>query len=162
MKNTIICVDTSSINRAITATNKGYRLDYRAYYSLAKGDDILLRALAYGYESGPDVKKFMDCLTRYGYQTYFRPTLMSNREAGKVIYPPNHVRVACDVLQLVGNADKVIFGIADIQYIDLCKHLLNIGKEVEIFCSNVPGPLRSVCSNYREFDVSLLNATEGV
>ena len=158
MKDLLVVVDVYSINKAIQRDKSDTRLDYRAYLNHAKQDDILLRALAYGYNTRKEIVTFKDCLQRYGYQVYLRDIFQSQKNPHKIIYIPNHVRVALDVMEIIhqGKVNKVVLGANDPNYIDLVQHLKSKGIEVEIFCNNVPNALRNAASTCRDFTDELL------
>lgn len=135
----------------------GRKLDYDAYLTAATGDNIVLRAFAYGTQQSTEAVPFIDCLRRIGFEVKYR-TL-------KEVYTQNRkelrridwgIGIAVDVVRNINRVNKVVLGTNDLAMIPLIEWLREQGCEVQVFACGIAKELRAAASAYTEIEECLL------
>lgn len=161
MKSVLLLVDTRNILHSLYGSFNEGKIDYTRYISEALGEDIMLRAIAYG-SSSTDSKKFRDMLKAQGFDVKFKDpiTKPDPQDPTKVekIFIGHDVDLAVDALTLCdgGKVDRVVIGSNSAQFVSLILELKRKSIRVEVFACRVPRVIRDVADGVREIDQSLL------
>lgn len=161
MKAVLLLVDTRNILHSLYSTFNEGKIDYTRYIAEAVGEDVMLRAIAYG-SSAADSKKFRDMLKAQGFDVKFKEPITKPDQSDNTkierIFIGHDVDLAVDALTLCdnGKVDRVVIGSNSAQFVSLILELKRKSIRVEVFACRVPRVIKDVADSVREIDESLL------
>lgn len=161
MKAVLLLVDTRNILHSLYGTFNEGKIDYTRYISEAVGEDVMLRAIAYG-AAAEDNKRFRDMLKAQGFDIKFKDPIVKpspgDHSKTETVYIGNDVDLAVDALTLCdnGKVDRVVIGSNSAQFVSLILELKRKSIRVEVFACRVPRVIKDVADSVREIDESLL------
>jgi uncharacterized LabA/DUF88 family protein len=127
MKQVGIFIDVTNLYYHTHRLFPDRRIDYRKYFERAQGEDIVLRAYAYGSQRKDEAIKFITLLKHLGYETRYGQA----RIRGTKIIPANwNVQIAIDLFRIAGKLDRVVIGSSNPELIPLVRWAKEQGLRV--------------------------------
>ncbi len=147
-------VDVNNLFYCLGKKFEGRRLDYSKYYELAKGENMMYRAIAYGTQYSDDSIKFITCLRHLQFETKFRqPIQVKDKHPRKV--SPN-VAIAMDIVRLQNKLDVVVLGSSEPELVPLVNWIRDSGRKCHILSAGISKELKSVADSWSEITEDLL------
>jgi uncharacterized LabA/DUF88 family protein len=126
----LFLVDLSNLYYSVKAAFQS-KVDFQKLYDLAKGDNVIYRAICYGSELNDESRHFKTYLSSCGYEyKYKEPSIFpipnSDRQNRKADWD---VGIAMDAVALCHEVDIVVFATADGDMAPCLDFLKSKGKE---------------------------------
>jgi len=154
-------VDTGDLYHKVQRKfGRGVKVCYKSYYNLAKGDNEIVHAIAYGMQN--ENHSFINCLRTIGFLTRFKPPRVFNVGVRKIKKCDWNIAITLDIVSLIDDLDVVILGSSNNLFFPLVKWIRNQGVEARILASCIPRNLNEEADYVTEIDENLLEELEEV
>jgi len=133
----------------------GKKLDYKKFLTVAKGDDELVCAMAYGAHEEGQADSFIAFLSSTGFITKFKaPRIIANN----IKKADWDVGIVIDVIRFLNKLDIVVLGSGDGDFEPLVKYCQGKGARVHVWGVFIAKELRQCADMYHEIGEPLLHA----
>ncbi len=156
MKKVGVFVD---VTQQFAAVQKKFtrKINYEKYLMLAKGDDCLLVARAYGVQLYTEADGFINRLKTFGYfPRYWQVATTREQKVDLTTAMDFILEISMDIIRYHEKLDCVILGSNDLRLIPLIKLLQERGIQVVILACEIPKKLAAEASRSIEISEEIL------
>lgn len=143
--------------------NKRYpsrKLDYEKYIEAVRGDNILMRAFAYGTEINDNNKNFKNRLKMIGFETKYKKNIPGSK--GEQRINDWNVGISMEIVRLIERVDCIIIGSADPRLTPLAEWIRERGVRCVIFACGISKELKIASNDYIEIKDDLLEIKKDI
>lgn len=150
MKTLSLFVDTHNLYLSVRQQFKRRKLDYSKYVGTFS-DDVIYKALAYGFFVEKEAKKFISCLHLMGFEPKYK-----KRIPDQLFENDWDLEIMLDIIKLIDKSDVIVIGSSHKKFVPVVQWIKEQDTECVIFSSNIPTELKEAASSYVEITEDML------
>jgi uncharacterized LabA/DUF88 family protein len=150
-------VDVSNLYHWINKKFNGRKLSYLKLLEHARGDDIIFRAFAYGFQLENESARFITCIGHFGYEPkYKKPKTYEVQGIVRQKKSSWDVGITCDVARLVHKLDVVVIASSSGDLTPLVEYIKERGVKCIVYGCGISKELKAAADAYVEITEDLL------
>jgi uncharacterized LabA/DUF88 family protein len=146
--------DVDNLYYCVDKRFPGQKLNYEKYYDMVRGENVLLRAFAYGTEINDNNVGFKTCLKHIGFEPRYKKSKPSNKGESRI--NDWNVGIAMEVVRLIDRIDCVTIGSADPRLAPVVEWVIEKGVRCIVYACGISKELKSSADEFIEIRDDLL------